>query len=51
VILNEEDAHTVVLSLTTAAAAAGAEVPDRTPMPDEAESGKSGIQARKSLKY
>ena len=50
-ILNEEGAHTVVLSLITAAAVADAEVPVRIPMPDAAGNGEEEVQEKRFLKY
>ena len=46
-ILNEEDAHTVVLSLITAAAVAGAEVPVPIPMPDAAGNGEEEVPEKR----
>ena len=50
-ILNKEDAHTVVLSLITAAAVADAEVPVRIPMPDEDGNGEEDELVKIFLKY
>ncbi|WP_462426681.1 hypothetical protein [Anaerotignum lactatifermentans] len=50
-ILNVEDAHTVVLSLTMAAAVAGAEAPSRIQMQGAAGSGRRKEQEKRFPKF